>query len=110
MPFVPGLSVRLLTHERARTGHQSVLDAVLAVVRRDGLLGVTVTRAMEGYSIHGGTRTSTWADIADDLPLTVEIVDQLERIERVLPELTALAEQGALTMSNLQLWITPPGK
>lgn len=105
MPFVPALTVRILTHERAHAGHQSMLDAVLAVVRRERLLGVTVTRAVEGYTLHGGLRTSTWADLADDLPLTIEIVDQVERIEQALPELTALALQSALTVTSLQLWV-----
>lgn len=108
MPFVPALTVRILTHERARAEHSSVLDAVLAVVRREALLGVTVTRALEGYSSSGGLRTATWADLADDLPLTIEIVDTVERIERVLPEFTAIVTQGVLTVTSLHLWVAPP--
>lgn len=109
MPFVPALTVRILTHERARAGHQALLDAVLAVVRREALLGVTVTRALEGYSSAAGVRTATWADVADDLPLTIEIVDTVEHIERALPELTAVAARGTLTVTSLRLWVAPTG-
>lgn len=60
MAFVPGLTVRILTREGARTGHKSVMDALVELVRRDGLSGITVTCALEGYSAHGGMRTSNW--------------------------------------------------
>lgn len=105
MTLVPGLSVRILTHEGARVRHDSVMRAIVAVARREGLAGVTVTRAVEGYSAHGGMRTANWADIADDLPLTIELVDRTERIEPVLPEIVALVGEGALTVTEVRLFV-----
>lgn len=105
MPFLSGRSIRILTREGARAGHQSVLDAVIAEVRREGLAGVTVTRAFEGYSAHGGIRTSTWADVADDLPLIIEIVDRAERVDTLLPALTALVTDGILTVTDVRLYL-----
>ncbi|MEO7002211.1 MAG: DUF190 domain-containing protein, partial [Ktedonobacterales bacterium] len=96
MTFVPGLIVRILTREGARAGRRTLLDAVIDLTRREGLAGVTVTRALEGYSPHGGMRSANWADVGDDLPLTIEIVDRRERIEQALPHLTALVAEGAL--------------
>lgn len=105
MPFVPGLTVRILTRERARSGRHTVVDATLDVVRRLGLRGVTITRATEGYSEAHGPRSSSWVDLADDLPITIELSDEVERIERALPELTALVTEGALTVTNNRFWI-----
>lgn len=105
MTFVPGLTVRILTREGARTGHKSVLDAIVEVVTSEKLAGITVTRALEGYSAHGGMHTANWADIADDLPLIIEIVDRAERIEPVLPEIAALVPDGALTVAQVRLFI-----
>lgn len=105
MTLVPGLAVRILTREGARTGHKTVMEAIIEVVRREGLAGITVTRALEGYSAHGGMRTADWADIADDLPLIIEIVDQVERIEALLPRLTALVPDGALTVTDVRLFL-----
>jgi PII-like signaling protein len=105
MPFVSGLSLRILTREGARSGHRSVVDAIIEEVRHDGLAGITVTRGFEGYSAHGGMRTTNWADLADDLPLTIEIVDQAERIQAVLPRLTSLVVDGVLTVTDVQLFI-----
>jgi PII-like signaling protein len=107
---VSGAAVRVLTRERARVGHHSVVDALVELVRREGLAGITVTRALEGYSAHGGLRTSGWADLADDLPLVIEIVDRAERIEQVLPAITALITEGALTVTALQLFVPDAGQ
>lgn len=104
MPFTEGLSVRILTHEGARAGHHSLVDALIEVVKRERLAGVTVTRALEGYSAHGGARTANWADLGDDLPLTIEIIDSAERIERVLPEITDLVKDGTLTITQTRLY------
>jgi hypothetical protein len=106
MPYTSGLAVRILTHEGARAGHHSLMDALIEVVKRERLAGVTVTRALEGYSAHGGARTSNWADLGDDLPLTIEIVDSAERIERVLPEITELVKDGTLTVTQTRLYST----
>ena len=105
MPFVPGLTVRILTRERARAGRHTVVDVTLEVVRRDGLRGVTITRATEGYSEAHGTRAASWVDLADDLPVTIELSDEEERIERALPDLTALVTEGALTVASVRFWI-----
>lgn len=105
MPFVPGLSVRVLTHERARAGRHSVVDALLELVRREHLAGVTVSRAAEGYSLRGGLRDSSVVELGDDLPQTVEIVDRAERIEEVLPAIASLITDGTLTVTEVRLFV-----
>jgi hypothetical protein len=82
------------------------MDARIEVVKREQLAGVTVTRALEGYSARGGALTSSWADLGDDLPLTIEIIDSAERIERVLPEITELVKDGTLTVTPTRLYST----
>lgn len=105
MPFVPGVSVRILTHERARAGHHAVVDALLELVRREHLAGVTVSRAAEGYSRRGGLRDSSVVELGDDLPQTVEIVDRAERIEAALPAITSLVTDGTLTLTEVRLFV-----
>ena len=105
MPFAQGLAVRVLTSEGALSGRRSLVDAVIDLARREGLAGVTVTRAMVGYSPYGGMRTANWADVGDDLPLTIEIVDLRERIEASLPQLVMLVGDGALTVGEVRLYV-----
>lgn len=104
MPWVPGLTARVLTHEGARAGRQPVVDALLALVRREGLAGITVTRALEGYSQHGTMRSSNVLELGDDLPLVVEIVDRADRMEPLLPEIAALVISGTLTVTDARVY------
>ncbi len=105
MPFLPGLSVRILTHEGARAGHSSVVAALTRLVQREGLAGITITRAIEGFGSHGSIRSLYHVDAADELPLLIEIVDQRERLERLLPEIAQMVTGGALTVEAVRLFI-----
>lgn len=104
MPWVAGLSVRVLTHERAQTGSMSVVDALTDLVQRQNLAGITVTRALEGLSDHSGWRSSGMLDLGEDLPLVVEIVDRLDRIEPLLPRIAEIVTAGVLTVADVRLY------
>lgn len=105
MAWVRGLSARILTHERAQTGRVTVIDAIRAIVRRDGLAGVTVTRAVEGWSAHGGVRVASWVELSDDLPVVIEIVDRAEKIEAALADILGAASHGVITLTETQLHV-----
>lgn len=102
--FADGLAIHILSHERARADRRRLLvDALRELVRREGLAGMTVLRGLEGYSLHGGTRTSGVLELADDLPIVIDIVDRTDRIERILPEVAAMVTQGVLTVVPVRL-------
>lgn len=104
MPWTPGVVARVLTHERARIGHQSVVEAALALARRAGL-AATVTRAQEGWSAHGGARAASQVELSDDLPIIIELVASAERMAAALPDLVAIAStHGAVTLTDTRLW------
>jgi CBS domain-containing protein len=69
--------------------------AILELLRREGVAGATVLRGSAGYGVHGLLHTAMLVELASDLPVVVTFVDRAERIERVLPQLTAMAP-GAL--------------
>ena len=104
MPWVPGLMVRILSHERVQAGQQRMVDALYEVVRHNKLAGMTVTRAYEGVSKHGGMRTPHIVELGEDSPIVVEIVDRTERIEPVLSQLASLVTSGVLTVSDVRLY------
>ena len=104
MPWTPGTVARVLTHERARVGHQSVVEAALALARRAGL-AATVARAQEGWSAHGGVRAASQVELSDDLPIIIELVAPAERMAEALPDLIAIASiHGTVTLTDTRLW------
>lgn len=105
MAWIQGLSVRILTHERVRVGRKPVVEAIMEIVRRDGLAGVTVTRAVEGWSAHSGVRTASWIELSDDLPIVIEIVDRSEKIEAALPDILTISGHGVTTLTETRLFV-----
>lgn len=104
MPWVTGLTVRVLTYEGARTGHSTLVDAMVELVQREGLSGITVTRALEGNSQHVLSRLSTTANAGDDLPLIIEIVDRDECIEPLLAAIASLVTSGTVTVTDARVY------
>lgn len=106
MPFIPGLSVCILTHEGARAGQSSVAEELTRLVRREGLAGITIIRAVEGVGGHGDLRSLYHVDAVDELPLLIEVIDQRERLEPLLPEITQLTIGATLTVEVVRLFFT----
>jgi CBS domain-containing protein len=89
------LQVWIFLKESDQWHGRSLALAILEMLRQQGVAGATVLRGSAGYGAHGQVHTAMLVELASDLPLIVTFVDRAERVERVLPQLTAMAP-GAL--------------
>jgi CBS-domain-containing membrane protein/PII-like signaling protein len=69
--------------------------AILEFLHQQGVAGATVLRGSAGFGAHGQLHTAMLVELAGNLPVVVTFIDRAERVERVLPQLTAMAP-GAL--------------
>jgi CBS domain-containing protein len=67
------------------------------LLRHEGVAGATVLRGSAGYGAHGQLHTAMLVELASDLPVVVTFVDGAERVERVLPQLTAMAPSALIS-------------
>ncbi|MGI8747979.1 MAG: DUF190 domain-containing protein [Deinococcus sp.] len=65
---------------------ESAFDWLIQSARRAGLQGATVTQGSMGFGPDGELRHAALFHFAQNLPVTVELVDQAEAIERFLNE------------------------
>lgn len=100
-----GTRVRVYFGERDHHGHLPLWRAVLELLRREGAAGATVTRGLAGFGAHSRIHTASLVDLSADLPLVVEWVDSVDRVERILPRLTELLEGtgGLLTTDPVEI-------
>jgi PII-like signaling protein len=82
-----GLRLRVFVHEHLRYGDKPAYAAIVELARREGMAGATVFRGTEGFGLHRHLHTARLVDVADDLPLIVEIVDATERIRGFAPRI-----------------------
>jgi uncharacterized protein len=78
---------------------------ILETVRAMGGAGATVLKGMAGYSASSRSiHTAGFADLRQNLPLVVVIVDTEDRVDVLLPRLEDLVRPngGLITVQNLE--------
>ena len=71
--------------------------------REEGLAGATVVRGIEGYGASSRLHTAKVLRLSRDLPVVVEIVDTIERIESFLPAIEPAVGEGLATIEKVQI-------
>jgi uncharacterized protein len=78
-------------------------EAVVAKCMELGIAGATVYRGIEGYGastrIH---RAGHWT-FSKDAPIMVTIIDAEEQIEKLIPQLDTMVEEGLIAMSRVDV-------
>jgi CBS domain-containing protein/PII-like signaling protein len=84
--------------------------AILELLRRGGASGATVTRGLAGFGAHSRIRTASIVDLSTDLPIAVVWVDSQARVERLLPQVRAMVEDGLITLDTVSVIQYAPGR
>jgi len=98
-----GYLLRVFVGESDKHGHIPLYEAVVQTARKAGLAGATVLRGLMGYGRHSVVHTSKILRLSEDLPMVVEIVDSLQKIEAFLPTLDAMIRDGLVTLEKVRV-------
>jgi hypothetical protein len=71
---------------------------------RQGLAGASVIRGIEGYGANSRIHTTRILSLSEDLPLTIVIVDEEQRIRDFLPHLDELITEGLVIIDPVQVY------
>ncbi|GMR02161.1 MAG: DUF190 domain-containing protein [Acidimicrobiia bacterium] len=77
--------------------------AIVEALRREGLAGATVLRAIEGFGKSSRIHTAHILRLSEDLPIVIECVDTADNIEAILPTLDAMIGDGLVTMERVDV-------
>ena|SRR3990172_3702590 len=84
-----------------------VYEKIVLLARESGLAGATVCKGIMGYGGSSRIHTSKILRLSEDMPLIIEIVDKMERIESFLPKLINLFEDancgGLITIEKAEV-------
>jgi hypothetical protein len=98
-----GRLLRIFVGEADRHGRKPLYQAIVAMLREEGIAGATVLRGIEGFGAHSRLHTARILRLSEDLPVVIEVVDRAERIERVLPRLDEMVADGLMTLETVQI-------
>jgi PII-like signaling protein len=76
---------------------------IVRKAREHGLAGATVVRGLEGFGAHSRVHTAKILRLSIDLPIIIEIVDTIEKIDGFLPVIDAAIPEGLATVEKVQI-------
>ena len=98
-----GSLLRIFIGESDRHGGMLLYEWIVRQAREHGLAGATVLRGVEGFGARSRVRTAKILDLSTDLPIVVEIVDTLEKIDAFLPVIDGAISDGMATVERVQI-------
>lgn len=88
--------VRIFIGESDQSHHKPLARALLERLRAEGFAGATVIRGIAGFGANSVIHTAGILDLSADLPVLIEIVDDDEHVQKLLPILDEMVTGGAL--------------
>lgn len=104
------LRVNIYIGESDRHQGNALYMALLQLLKQEGAAGATVVRGLAGFGAHSRIHTATILTLSEDLPLRVEWVDQYEVVERLLPQIRKMVDDGLITVEEVQVVQYAPGR
>lgn len=98
-----GYLLRIFIGESDRHGGMLLYEWIVRTARERGLAGATVLRGLEGFGARSRIHTARILDLSTDLPIVVEIVDTLDKIEAFLPLVDDAIADGLATVEKVQI-------
>src|SRR6266481_3017577 len=95
-----GYLLRIFVGESDRQDHHPLYEWIVLRARENGLAGATVTRGVMGFGKNSILHTAKILRLSEDMPMIVEIVDGLEKIEKFLPMLDETITDGLVTLKR----------
>ena len=78
-------------------------SAIVQLCKERGIAGATVSRCVEGYGGHRHIHTTRLLELSENLPVRIEIIDVVERIEPLLAALEPMIGEGLLTVTAVRI-------
>ena len=105
-----GHLLRIFIGENDKFEGKPLYEWIVQLAKENSLAGATVIRGVEGYGASSHIHTSKILRLSDDMPIIIEIVDVLEKIERFIPLIDGAIREGLATVEKVEIRFYRSGK
>jgi hypothetical protein len=105
-----GHLLRIFIGESDKHDGMPLFQWIVRKARERGLAGATVIRGLEGFGAHSRVHTAKILRLSIDLPIIIEIVDTIEKIDGFLPVIDAAIPEGLATVEKVHIRFYRGGK
>lgn len=99
--------MRIFVNEGDKFHHVLVYEALVELFRKEGFAGASVLRGIAGFGPHNGHRTDRLQRLSSDVPVVVELVDDRQRLDAVMPKVEEIIDGGMITIEKVSVWRYP---
>ena len=96
-----GHLLRIYIGEADRHDSMPLHEWIVRAAREHGLAGATVLRGLTGFGASSRLHTAHILRLSEDLPVVIEIVDTIDKIEEFLPLLEGVLSEGLVTVEKV---------
>ncbi|UCE89594.1 MAG: DUF190 domain-containing protein [Pseudomonadota bacterium] len=105
--------LRIFVAESHKLHHQPIYEVLVEKARASGMAGATALRGVLSFGASARIHTPKILDLAADMPMVVEIVDEEDKIDAFVANVDALFEAagcgGLVTMERVEVIRYLPG-
>jgi hypothetical protein len=98
-----GQLLRIFIGESDHWQGKPLYEAIILKAREMGIAGATMLRGMMGFGANSRIHTAKILRLSEDLPIVVEIVDNAEKIEKLLPLIDEMVQEGLVTLEKVRV-------
>lgn len=77
--------------------------ALVRILERHGMAGVTVLSGIMGFGIHRRVHRKGLFGVSDEKPITMVIIDNEEKIRGILPMVVEMVREGLITLLDTEV-------
>ena len=98
-----GKLLRIFIGESDKHGRKPLYQAIVEMLRQEGMAGATVLRGIEGFGATSHLHTARILRLSEDLPIVIEVADTAERIEAIMPKIDEMVSDGLITLERVEV-------
>jgi len=95
--------LKIYLSEDSRYKGHNLYHALVFKLKEIGIAGVTIYRGLEGYGLSKAIHTTRILELSGSLPIIVEIVDTSENIEKAIPIVEEMVNEGLIFVTDVSV-------
>ena len=97
------LRLTVLIGETDQFHHRPLYSEIVHRAHKSGLAGASVFRGIEGFGKSSRIHTTRLLSLSEDLPISIVIVDTVEKVRAFLPQLDELVTEGLVLLDEVEV-------
>lgn len=95
--------LKIYVSEDSKYKGHNLYSAVVFKLKEMGIAGTTVIRGIEGYGKGKAIHTTRILDLSSSLPIIIEAVDTAEQIEKAVPIIEEMVNEGLIMITDVNV-------